>query len=830
MKNFNHFRRTKINVLILCAFSMAYEHAIAGNENKVALFDKSMLWGNLKDLDVRSFEEDNVLPDGTYSIDVIFNGTPKGQQTLTIKKSNGQQKSVTCVPRSLLISFGVKESNLPDGADFDECADISTYIPNAFYELDANELSLKISVPQINVKYQPRDYTPPEKWEAGVPAILLDYNGNTYFSRNNNSTTQNAYLSTKLGINVGDWQFRNSTSINWDKNQGKSIVPIESYLKRDIDAIQGQLIVGDSFTDGDLFDSVSLRGVRLVTDDRMKPVSETGYAPIVRGIAYSNAIVTIKQNGYILTETTVAPGSFEINDIPPGVYNGDLEVTVTEADGRKSTFTVPFSALARSLREGASRYNFSVGKVRNLTNSKPLLSQLTYQRGMSNAVTGNVGATLADGYTAFQAGSVFNTSAGAVGMDVTHSNTKLADKSYSGQSYRVSFNKMFQNSGTNITLAAYRYSTSGYLSVRDGLNMRDLMTDNNTTNTFSTYARLRSRAEININQSLTDKSSLYVNASVQNYWNSASQNTQYQAGYRHAFHWGSVGINLNQQRDMQNKKVSTMMLDISINMDGGKTFSSSLRQDTQHSQSQQINVSGIAGEDKKWNYNMNAYHTKTDTQDDTTLGGNIVYSGSHAVVNASTSINKNSKQMSLGASGSLIATQHGVFFGQSTGESSAIVEAKDADGAEVMPGIGVKINSAGYALVPSLMPYRLNDIQLQTGTMSQGVELENSSTQAVPRSGAVVHVRFKTDKGIPMLFRPLQSDGKPLPFGSRVMDEKGNVVGNIGQNGKLLARVKQAKGSLFISMADGKNCSFDYASDSNASKKGIQSVTCSLAQ
>ncbi|QBJ77115.1 fimbria/pilus outer membrane usher protein [Aquitalea sp. USM4] len=825
MTTITDFKQNKISLLVLCALSMPYDYALAGEESKVALFDKSMLWGNLKELDISKYEEGNIIPDGTYSIDIVFNDTLKGRYELAVKKNSANSQSMPCISRKLLITFGVKEESLPPTVEDSECIDISKYIPDAFYAFDTNDLSLRISVPQIDVKHYPRDYSPPEKWEAGIPAFLLDYNGNTYFSKNNNSNTENAYLSTKLGFNFGEWQFRNTTSISWDNNNGRSVVPMESYVKKDIDSLRAQLVLGDSFTDGDLFDSVSLRGLRLVTDDRMKPVSQTGYAPIVRGIANSNAVVTIKQNGYVISETTVAPGAFEISDIPPGSYNGDLDVTVTEADGKKSTFTVPFSAVPRSMREGSDRFNFNIGKVRNLLNTSPMLGQFTYQRGLSNLLTGNTGLTLSEGYTAFQAGTVFNTSLGAIGVDATHSNTKINDTLLKGQSYRFSFNKLFLNTGTNVTLAAYRYSTSGYFSVRDGLNARDLAVKS-AENPATSFSRLRSRAEININQTFNQSSSVYLNASVQNYWNSDTRNVQYQAGFRKNLRWGSIGVSVNQVRDNNNNKVATMMFNLSINMDGGKSFSSTLQHDTEGNNNQQVSLSGNAGEDKRWSYNINANRNTNSTTEDNTIGGSVNYSGSKASVNATSSVNKNSKQLSLGVTGSVLATTHGIFFGQSMGESAAIVEAKDAEGAEVMPAVGVKIDRSGYALLPSLSPYKLNDVQLQTGSMNEGVELQGSSNQAVPRSGAVVYVNFKTSKGLPILFKVTQSNGEVLPFGTDVMDENDNVVGNIGQNGKLLARVKNAKGTLHATLNNKRSCRFSYSTFENSKQNTLQQATC----
>ncbi|XLM21608.1 fimbria/pilus outer membrane usher protein, partial [Chromobacterium piscinae] len=59
-----------------------------------------------------------------------------------------------------------------------------------------------------------------------------------------------------------------------------------------------------------------------------------GYAPVVRGVAETNAKVSVRQNGNVIYENVVPPGEFSIDDLYNTGFSGDLEVTVTEADGR----------------------------------------------------------------------------------------------------------------------------------------------------------------------------------------------------------------------------------------------------------------------------------------------------------------------------------------------------------------------------------------------------------------------------------------------------------------------------------------------------------------
>ena len=57
---------------------------------------------------------------------------------------------------------------------------------------------------------------------------------------------------------------------------------------------------------------------------------------------------------------------------------------------------------------------------------------------------------------------------GAVSVDVTQAKSTFNDgRKQQGQSYRFRYNKNLNNIGTNIALAGYRYSTSGFYSLSE---------------------------------------------------------------------------------------------------------------------------------------------------------------------------------------------------------------------------------------------------------------------------------------------------------------------------------------------------------------------------
>ncbi len=212
------------------------------------------------------------------------------------------------------------------------------------------------------------------------------------------------------------------------------------------------------------------RGLRLATDDRMLPESLRQYAPQVRGTADSKARVVISQNGRKIRETTVAPGPFVIDDLYDSAYAGDLDVQVFEADGSVSSFSVPFASVPESMRPGLSRYSFTLGQARQYGDGDDLFADFTYQRGMSNALTANLGARVAEDYLALLGGGVLATRFGAFGLNSTYSSARVEDGARK-QGWRIGldYSRTFQPTRTTLTLAGYRYSTEGYRDLGDAL-------------------------------------------------------------------------------------------------------------------------------------------------------------------------------------------------------------------------------------------------------------------------------------------------------------------------------------------------------------------------
>ncbi len=102
-----------------------------------------------------------------------------------------------------------------------------------------------------------------------------------------------------------------------------------------------------------------------------------------------------------------------------------------------------------------------------------------------------------------------------------------------GQSYRLSYSRLFSPTNTNLTLATYRYSTENYLKLRDAILIQDLQQQN--IDSFS-VGKQKSEFQITLNQVLPKQwGNFYLVGTWTNYWNQPTTNKQFQLGYSNQF-------------------------------------------------------------------------------------------------------------------------------------------------------------------------------------------------------------------------------------------------------------------------------------------------------
>ncbi|WP_354292735.1 fimbria/pilus outer membrane usher protein [Paramixta manurensis] len=808
---------------ISCALSSQVAIAEENNASLVE-FDPAFLSiapGN--DVDLSRFNSGaNALP-GKYRSDIYVNNNLITTEQIEIVSAE-DKTTYPCLTRQIIAAINLDFEKLPATArdalsqDDQSCYRLEKLIPNATVAYDSSEQRLDIVIPQIFIHRSAQGSVSPALWDRGVPALMLGYNLNAYNQHTKSGSENSFYAGFNTGLNVGAWYFRHNGNYNWSENGLKKYTSINTYLQRDIPSIQGRLLVGQSNTRGQLFDSVPFSGVQIASDERMLPQSRRGYAPEIHGIARTNARVTVKQNNQVIYETTVTPGEFLINDLYPSGYGGDLVVTVKEADGSEQSFSVPFSSVTQLLRPGTWQYSVTSGRLRgNELRDPPILTEGTVQYGISNTLTGYTGMQLTDNYYAAQVGLAVDTPVGAVSFDVTkaraHINTNAhGGNSTSGESYKVGFNKLINQTNSNISLAAYRFSTEGYLDLIPALQLRELNTQDNRN---VRIWRPKNRLTLTASQGLPGNfGQFYVTGSVQNYWQKDGTDKQYQLGYSNYI--GNLSYSLNATKTWSNygRQQTSYLLSFSLPLGSSVVRNApQMRVDLSHDSdgrmSEMTSLNGTAGSTSQFSYGVSASHA--NQRAGTSGSANAQYRTAVTTVNGGWSGGKDYRSVSAGASGMAMIHGGGVTFSPYYADTAALVEAKGAEGAHVSGYPGIQVDSNGYAIVPYLNPYEMNEITIDPKGTAQGVELDNTSQKVAPYSGAVVKLTYNARSGNALLINASYLN-KPLPFGAAISDSNGSNVGYVGQGGQAFVRVENVSGTLSVTWGDqeSKRCLLPY--------------------
>ncbi|HID7510800.1 TPA: fimbria/pilus outer membrane usher protein [Enterobacter hormaechei] len=753
-------------------------------------------------VDLNRFSRPDAVVEGVYGVDIYLNDTMVMNDRARFARHGKDGEVAACIKPSLLTRLGVDTSSVIAGAPEADCPTLTELLPGASARFDTEGQRLDLSIPQKYLAHTARDDVPSSEWDSGVAAAFAAYNVNSYSSVNQGYRYDSLYAGVNSGLNLGGWYFRHNgawTSQTGDKGKYRAI---NTFVQHDITPLAGRFLAGQANTSGQLFDTLPFTGVSLTSDDQMLPQSRRGYAPEIHGVAGSRARVTVRQGNSVIYETTVSPGEFVINDLYPSGFGGDLLVTVREADGSEKSFTVPYSSVAALLRPGVHRYEVAAGKYRSDydgTDGKPLLQAL-WQQGLTNILTLYGGGQSGEDYHAVQAGAAFDTPAGAISVDATRSDTRTGRNSMQGQSYRISYNKLIQDTGSNVTLAAYRFSTDGYLDYATAMQYLDLIRHEEWTG--SVY-REKERFVASVQQHLGELlGSLYVSNLWQEAWDRKGWQQQYTAGYSN--NWGRVNysLTLNRARYIESGKFeNTWMLSLSVPLGNSSstTLSTGLNRDSEGRYAEQAGLSGSAGENNQFNWGLSGAR---DSYAGSSGSASAQYRSSLSTLGAGMSVNREGHTLSGSLSGAAVAHPKGVTLTPYTADSYVVVSAPGAAGAHLPQYSDVTLDHWGNAAVPVWSAYSRNEISLDPKGIPSNVELDETSEYTVPRAGAVVLTTFKTERGYPLLVTP--AGGRSLPFGSNVTNRSGASVGLVSQGGEMYVRVPDEDGKLYVTWHDGE--------------------------
>lgn len=766
------------------------------------------LAGEKNTVDLSVFAKEGAVAEGTYTVSVLVNNQSQGTETLVFQKNADGVISPVLTP-TLLDSWGVNVSGVPALRELpgDSPVDnLSSLIPQSSAKFDLSRLQLNISIPQVAMSPHYSRYAPPSLWEDGIPALLTNYNvsAGRSITRNGGETrhTDNLFATLRSGLNAGPWRLRSTLTHTYSGGNGhresqSNTRFSNTYLSRDIRPLRSTMLMGESQTGGEIFDSVPFKGVSLNSDEQMLPSQLRGFAPAVSGVANSNARITVRQNGNVVYETYVAPGPFYINDIQQAGMSGDYDVTIKEADGSERQFIVPYSSLPVMLRPGGWRYELTGGRYNgNLTHDSRsadfALGTAVY--GLPKNITLYGGALVARDYHTVSAGSGISLGyIGALSADVTYSGAQFdGDKRRSGQSYRVRYSKSLVSTGTSVDLTALRYSTEDYYTFSE-FNSEGYRRQEGVSPW--SLQRRRSSFQTQVSQQMDTLGSLHLRYSRDDYWGSDKILTGMSVGYSNSFKGVGVGVNYNIDRikNDQNKWPENRQVSVNVSVPFSvfgyqRDFQAmyATASVTHDNDGKTSNYTGVSGNllDGDLSYSLN--QSWGNQGQPANSNANLAYQGGRGSVSAGYSYSNTSQNMNMNVSGGMLVHSEGVTLSRSLGESVALVSAPGADGVSVN-GNSAVIDSRGYAVVPYLTNYTRNSIGLDPTTLPEDVDLPQTNINVYPTKGAVVKASFATRVGYKVLMTLKHQQGV-VPFGAvasladtKLGEDISGIVGDYGQ-------------------------------------------------
>lgn len=752
------------------------------------------------------------LPVGQYYVDVLVNNEGKGKALLTITPEE-ELAGMLCLSPEWLKSADVPILLDRYASEYNEKADCYQLARSPYTRVDFNygNQSLVFSVPQTNLI----DKTDPSQWDYGVNALRLQYDANV-MGKSNGGTSANGNVD--LNVNLGRWVLSSNMNGSRDSGGNTNFSFRDATLSTALSSVRGDLRLGKSVTRSEQFSDFGFYGASLRSNNNMIPWDVRGYAPLINGVATTTSRITVTQNGYPVYSQVVQPGPYELRDIRP-VGNGDLEVTVEDANGRKTVTRYPVTTLPTLLRSGEIQYDISVG-LRSSSGDigKPFsagdkgifwLGSLGYGFGNTTVSSAIIW------HNKYRAGGVTLTQSlgelGAVSVGGSMSRAVYDNKEVKhGQSIGVTYAKSFADT-TNLHLMAYRYQSQGYVEFAN-FNPQDR---------YTAYNR-KSRYEMQLTQILPWSSSLGVSAWREDYWNrhgqavGASLSSGFTLFNDVAFSV-SAGFNRYPYRE---KDDYSMLLTMSLPFVMGGVNHSSVSSVSYSSVSgSQFQTSTSASLTERLGYSVGAAVSDNGTR---SASANINYGFNAVQTNAGVSQNRDGTSFNAGFSGSVVATaESGLLFTRDRSSTMGIVHIPDVPG--VRFNGSPETNGKGYTVV-SLSDYNQNRIDVDMENVPDNLDLDVTSYSVVPTEKAVVYREFGASY-VKRYFLQVKNRQGQLLNGGDAKTEQGLSAGFITRNGVLSMSLMNEPKEVTVSQGDNKTCRISMAGIKPGTEK-VQEVFC----
>jgi outer membrane usher protein len=663
-------------------------------------------------------------------------------------------------------------------------------LPGLVYSLDRRRLRLEVKAPaelfgKAALDARGELAEPPPRPNLGA---LLNYD----FSATVPGTGLSSLGGTLEGVLFGSFGSVVASALMQDlTTQRRQVNRLDTYWQIDWPNRMETLVVGDTIGTGGAWSRpVRYGGIRYGRDFDLRPGFITTPQLSLNGSAALASTVDVLINNQQRLNRAVQPGPFELTNVPLVSGAGEVNLVVRDLLGRESIVRQSYYSSPRLLDKGLSDFSFEGGWLRTGygsgadTYADPF-GAATWRQGLTASMTGEARVELARDRQA--AGAELAGLLGLWGVGrVSAAGSSGPDSS--GWRLGAGVERSTSNGGASVSVEQY---SRGFTQFAQVVN----------------ETRPRQRLLASWGGKLMGALSGGLSYTRQTSWNTtraeilgASLSTPLP---------GRFSASLAYTRQLADPRGWRAALVLSRPLDDGIYASGAVNRasDGRLSATAQATKTTPPGPGYGW------YLRASDSVTPTAYGGVSVNTPSaemSADLEATTSGEANAR---LGARGSLGWLGGLGFMARPVGLGSfAVVRTGDTADVPVLRShqVVTRTNGHGLALVPGLLPYQANALEIDPSELSFDVEVRNPRIEVTPYARSGVLVGFELRRSRSALVELVQSDGAAVPVGARVQLAGTDTTFVVAKRGEVYMTDLTTNNALEVSWPGGQ-CGLSFA-------------------
>jgi outer membrane usher protein len=593
---------------------------------------------------------------------------------------------------------------------------------------------------------------------AALPSLFLNYDLN--YQRTDARAADTLHnlgmlgelgLSTGLGVLTSSALGQNLTDNTAPGNPQRRVVRLETTFTRDFADRNTSLMLGDTSTRASMTGpSIYFGGVRFGSNFALTPGFVSQPVPLLSGVSVVPSTVSLYVDGVLRQTTNVPTGPFTIDNSPVLTGGGEARLVVRDLLGRETVITRSFLASNKLLAAGLDDWSVEAGRLRlDLGTASASygagFARGIWRRGLNEELTleGVAEATptqraLGLGLTSVVTGQWLGSAAlvasheddlgegiqWLLGLErqELHSSLFFQAQGESSKFRNLGEAKEFEPGKLQLVAGA-TYASDRFGAVGVGLT---------STVAFD---------DVRIN-------TLTLNYSIP-------------VGER-----GSLSLIVS--RSQGDTSGSSLGLNLVVPLDQGRMLSASATRSANQNDFYAAAMQSPTQEDSLgWRVLAGQQQSRGHAE------GGLNYLGRYGNLNADVSAAQDQRALRVSGNGALVLTDGHLFATQHQNESFALAEVAGYGGIGVGLGNHVltRTDASGVALIPMLVPYQRNSVQLDPADLPVSAEIDSIEQITVPARRSVVKVIFPVRSGRAALLKIDLDDGSDAPAGATVQIE-----------------------------------------------------------